>query len=131
MTPHPGEMARLMEKGVDEIQKSRKDIALSFAHQYNIILVLKGHETIVAAPGGEYYINETGNAGMATGGTGDCLTGMIASFIGQGAEPFNAAVTGVYLHGLAGDIAAKEKGTLSLIATDLLNKLPDAFKKLA
>lgn len=131
LTPHPGEMARLAGKDVAQIQDNRKDIALSFAHQYNIVLVLKGHETIVADASGEYYINETGNAGMATGGAGDILTGMIASFIGQGIDPFDAAIAGVYLHGLAGDIAAKEKGMLSLIATDLLNKLPDVLKKLA
>lgn len=131
LTPHPGEMARLIEKTVEEVQNDRKNIALSFAHQYNIVLVLKGHKTVVASPGGDYYINETGNAGMATGGTGDVLTGIIASFIGQGAEPYTAAIAGSYFHGLAGDIAAGEKGTLSLIATDLLNKLPDALRKLA
>lgn len=130
-TPHPGEMARLIGKEAEEVQNNRKDIALSFAHQYNIVLVLKGHGTIVAGPDGEFYINDTGNVGMATGGTGDVLTGIIASFIGQGMKPFNAAVAGVYLHGLAGDIAAKEKGTLSLIATDLLNKLPESLRKLA
>ncbi len=131
LTPHPGEMARLAEKVVEEIQNNRKDIAIEFAHQYNVVLVLKGHGTIVARPDGEFYINETGNAGMATGGTGDVLTGIIASFIGQGIEPFNAAIAGVYFHGLAGDMAAKEKGVLSLIATDLLNKLPEVLKKLA
>ena len=130
LTPHPGEMARLAEKDVKEIQNNRKDIALSFAHQYNIVLVLKGRETIVARPDGEYYINDTGNVGMASGGTGDCLTGMIASFIGQGLEPFDAAITGVYFHGLAGDMAAKEKGILSLTATDLLNKLSEVLRKL-
>lgn len=130
LTPHPGEMARLAGKDIAEIQNNRKDIALDFAHQYNVIMVLKGHETIVARPNGDYYINETGNAGMATGGTGDVLTGMMASFIGQGLEPFDAAIAGVYFHGLAGDMAAKEKGFLSLIATDLLNKLPEVLKKL-
>ena len=130
LTPHPGEMARLIGKDTLEVQASRKDIALNFARQYNIVLALKGNQTIVARPDGDYYINETGNAGMATGGTGDVLTGMIASFIGQGVEPFDAAILGTYFHGLAGDIAAKEKGTLSLIATDLLDKLPDALKKL-
>ena len=131
LTPHPGEMAHLLGKETEEVQNNRKDIALSFAHQYNIVLVLKGHQTIVAAPGGDYYVNETGNVGMATGGTGDCLTGMIASFIGQGLKPFDAAIIGVYFHGLAGDIAVKEKGVLSLIATDLLDKLPESLKKLA
>jgi NAD(P)H-hydrate epimerase len=131
MTPHPGEMARLTGKEVQEIQDARKDIALGFAREYNTVLVLKGHNTLVASPGGEAYVNETGNAGMASGGMGDILTGMIASFIGQGVEPFAAAALGVYFHGLAGDLAAKEKGLLSLTATDLLNKLPEVLKKLA
>ena len=131
LTPHIGEMARLLEKDIDEVKSSRKDIALEFAHQYNIVLVLKGHETIVARPDGMFYVNTTGNVGMATGGTGDVLTGMIASFVGQGMDAFDAAAAGVYFHGLAGDLAAKEKGTLSLIATDLLNKLPEVLKVLA
>jgi ADP-dependent NAD(P)H-hydrate dehydratase / NAD(P)H-hydrate epimerase len=130
LTPHPGEMARLAEKTVEEIQGNRKDIAVEFARQYNIVLVLKGRGTVVAGPDGDHYLNETGNVGMATGGTGDVLTGMIASFVGQGMQPFNAAIAGVYLHGLAGDIALKEKGALSLIATDILNKLPDVLKRI-
>ncbi|MDP3789842.1 MAG: NAD(P)H-hydrate dehydratase [Candidatus Omnitrophota bacterium] len=131
LTPHPGELARLIEKDVGEVQRKRKDIALNFANEYNTVLVLKGYNTIVASPGGECYINETGNAGMATGGVGDILTGMIASFIGQGADAFTASILGAYFHGLAGDLAQKESGILSLIATDLLNKLPEALKKLA
>lgn len=131
LTPHMGEMARLLEKDIDEVKNNRKDIALEFSHQYNIVLVLKGRETVVAAPDGSLYINTTGNVGMATGGTGDVLTGMIASFVGQGMDAFDAAAAGVYLHGLAGDLAAKDKGVLSLIATDLLNKLPEVLKKLA
>ncbi len=131
LTPHIGEMARLLGKDIDEVRNNRKDIALEFAHQYNIVLVLKGHETIVARPDGVFYINATGNVGMATGGTGDVLTGMIASFVGQGMDAFNAAAAGVYFHGLAGDLAAREKGVLSLIATDLLKKLPEVLKTLA
>ncbi|MCX5668084.1 MAG: NAD(P)H-hydrate dehydratase [Candidatus Omnitrophica bacterium] len=131
LTPHMGEMARLLDKDIEDVKKNRKDIALEFAHQYNIVLVLKGHETIVARPDGAIYMNATGNVGMATGGTGDVLTGMIASFVGQGMDAFNAAAAGVYLHGLVGDLAAKEKGALSLIATDLLNKLPEVLKALA
>ena len=131
LTPHMGEMARLLDKDINEVKKNRKEIALEFAHQYNIVLVLKGHETIVARPDGAFYVNATGNAGMATGGTGDVLTGMIASFVGQGMDAFNAAAAGVYFHGLAGDLAAREKGALSLIATDLLNKLPEVLKKIA
>ncbi|MFA4981340.1 MAG: NAD(P)H-hydrate dehydratase [Candidatus Omnitrophota bacterium] len=127
MTPHPGELARLIGKEAEEIQKDRKNIALSFANEYNTVLVLKGHNTVIAEPGGEYYVNETGNVGMASGGTGDVLTGIIASFIGQGLDPFTAAVLGVYFHGLAGDEAAKEKGQLSLLATDILNKLPEVL----
>ena len=131
LTPHIGEMARLLEKNIEEVKNNRKDIALEFAHKYNIVLALKGHETIVAKPDGTFYINATGNVGMASGGTGDVLTGIITSFVGQGMDAFNAAAAGVYFHGLAGDIAAKEKGNLSLIATDLLNKLPEALKVLS
>ena len=131
LTPHPGEMSRLLGKDVEELQKNRKDIALAFATEYNAVLVLKGQNTVVAAPSGEVYVNETGNTGMATGGTGDVLTGMIASFIGQGFDAFTASVLSVYFHGLAGDLAAREKGVLSLIATDILNKLPEVLKKLA
>ena len=131
LTPHTGELARLVGKDAAEIDSARKDVALAFASEYNAVLVLKGHNTIVAAPGGDFYINETGNAGMATGGTGDVLTGMIASFIGQGVAPFTAAVLGTYFHGLAGDLAAREKGQLSLIATDLLYRLPEVLKTLA
>lgn len=130
LTPHIGEMARLTGKEAGEIQKRRKDVALVFAREYNTVLVLKGQGTVVASPSGECYINETGNAGMASGGTGDILTGVIASFIGQGSDPFTAAALGVYFHGLAGDLAAKEKGQLGLIATDLLQKLPEATKAL-
>lgn len=130
LTPHPGEMSRLTGKDVNEIQKDRKNIALNFAGEYNAVLILKGRDTIVAKPDGQFYINQTGNAGMATAGVGDILTGMIASFIGQGLEPFIAASLGVYFHGAAGDLALKDEGPLSLIATDLLDKLPDALKAL-
>ena len=130
LTPHPGEMAKLVGKEADEIQKNRKDIALNFASEYNTVLVLKGYRTIVADPNGEYYENQTGNVGMATGGAGDVLTGIIASFVGQGLDIFKASALAVYFHGLAGDLAKKEKGVLSLIATDLLNKLPEVLKVL-
>lgn len=131
LTPHPGEMARLIGQDIKYIGQNRKDVALKFAAEYNTVLVLKGHNTVVAAPTGDVYVNETGNVGMATGGSGDVLTGMIASFIGQGAGPFAAAVLGTYFHGLAGDIALKDKGALSLLAMDILNKLPEALKALA
>jgi NAD(P)H-hydrate epimerase len=131
LTPHPGEMARLIAKDISEVQKDRKNIALTFASEYNTVLVLKGHDTVVANSDGRIYVNGTGNVGMASGGVGDILTGMIASFIGQGIEPFSAAALGVYFHGAAGDLALKEKGPLGLIATDLLEKLPEVLKALA
>jgi NAD(P)H-hydrate epimerase len=131
LTPHPGEMSRLIGVDTDEIGRNRKDIAISFAREYNTVLVLKGHNTVVAGPGGDFYINETGNSGMASGGMGDILTGIIAGFISQKCDLVTASVLGVYFHGLAGDMALKEKGTLGLIATDLLNKLPEVLKRLA
>jgi NAD(P)H-hydrate epimerase len=130
LTPHTGEMARLTGLDAATIEKDRKDVALRFASLYNTVLVLKGHETVVAGPGGEAYINRTGNAGMATGGTGDVLSGMVAGFLAQGLAPFEAAVLGTHFHGLAGDIALRQKGALSLIATDLLHNLPEALKRL-
>jgi hydroxyethylthiazole kinase-like uncharacterized protein yjeF len=131
LTPHPGELSRLTGKPVEEIQKNRKDIALSFANEYNTVLILKGYKTVVAGPGSDCYINDTGNAGMATAGMGDVLSGMAASFVGQKCDAFTASCLAAYYHGLAGDVAVKEKGLLSLIATDLLNILPEVLKKLA
>lgn len=128
LTPHPGEMAKLIGKTAEEVQANRKDIALKCASKYNIVLVLKGHNTVVVSPEGRLYVNETGNPGMASGGVGDVLTGIIAGLAAQGADPFDAAALGAYFHGLSGDLAAKEKGFLSLTATDILDKLPEALK---
>ncbi len=129
ITPHPGEMSRLIGVSRNEISQAKEKVAKDFANKYNVVCVLKGHRTVVARPGGESYVNATGNPGMAKGGTGDVLTGMIAAFIGQGIRPFDAARLGVYLHGLAGDLAAKEKGEVSMLASDLLNKIPEVIKK--
>lgn len=129
LTPHPAEMARLLGKSVDEIQSKRKEISVNFAGDYNCTLVLKGQRTVVAAASGEVYINKTGNPGMATAGSGDVLTGMIAAFLGQGLTAFEAAKYAVYLHGLAGDLAAKEKTQIGLIASDIIAKIPEAVKK--
>ena len=129
VTPHPGEMSRLTGKDIAEVQSMRGDVAKSVAEITGTIVCLKGHATVVASPDGRIYINDTGNSGMATGGAGDILTGMIASFIGQGVDVFSAAVSAVYLHGLAGDIAAEEKGQFCMIASDILACLPAAFKK--
>jgi ADP-dependent NAD(P)H-hydrate dehydratase / NAD(P)H-hydrate epimerase len=129
ITPHPGEMARLLGVSVAEVQKNRKDIAKKFANEYNVTIVLKGRNTVVAGPHSRIYINKTGNPGMATAGSGDVLTGMIAAFFGQGLNSFEAAKHAVYLHGLAGDLAAKEKTRISLIASDIIEKIPEAIKK--
>jgi len=129
LTPHPGEMARLIGKTVSFVRKNRKTLAKSFAKKYNVTLILKGHHTIVASPQGKTYLNRTGNAGMASGGVGDVLTGIVASFIGQGLTMFDSAKLGVHIHGLAGDIAARKKGKISLIASDLLHELPDILRK--
>lgn len=129
ITPHPGELARLVKKDIPSVQKKRSDVAKKVALDTGCVVVLKGHRTVVASSKGDTYVNETGNSGMATGGTGDVLTGMIASFIGQGIEAYSAAVSAVYLHGLAGDVAANEKGIFSLIASDIIESLPEAFKK--
>lgn len=129
LTPHPGEMSRLVAKDVRAIQADRIKTARDFAKKYKVILALKGRRTVIADPKGNTYINRTGNSGMSTAGVGDVLTGMIASFVGQGINPYSATVIGVHLHGLAGDLAAKEKGQFSLIATDLLEKLPQAIKR--
>ena len=126
LTPHPGEFARLIGSDVATVQARRQELAVVFAGKHQVILVLKGHGTIVT-DGRQVYQNQTGNPGMATGGTGDILTGLIAALLGQKLEPFAAAQLGVYLHGLAGDLAQEEVGKASLIASDLLSFLPKAF----
>ena len=127
LTPHPGEMAHLLGVSTKEVQSKRVEISRMFVKgRKNVTLVLKGHKTVVMNEE-KYYINETGNPGMATAGAGDVLTGMIASFLGQQYAPFEAAQLGVYLHGLAGDIAVQEKGEISMIATDILDNLHKAF----
>jgi len=129
LTPHPGEMGRLLGISSDDIQKDRIAIASEFARKYNVTVVLKGAATVVATPHGWVFINSTGNPGMASGGTGDVLTGMIGSFLAQGYSASQAACLGVYLHGLAGDLAAQEKGETAMIAGDLIEKIPQAFKE--
>jgi NAD(P)H-hydrate epimerase len=126
LTPHLGEFARLQGSHIAVVRARREELAVQFADKYGIVVVLKGHGTIVT-DGRRVYQNHTGNPGMATGGTGDVLTGVIAALWGQGMEPFAAAQLGVYLHGLAGDLAQEEFGQVSLIASDLLSFLPKAF----
>jgi ADP-dependent NAD(P)H-hydrate dehydratase len=127
LTPHPGEFARLVDSDVPTVQSRRQELAVRFAADHEVILVLKGAGTIVT-DGRRVYRNTTGNPGMATGGTGDVLTGLIAALLGQKFEPFAAAQLGVHLHGLAGDMARDELGEVSLIASDLLDYLPRALR---
>ncbi len=129
ITPHPGEMARLLNTRIEQVQNNRIKLAKTFAKKYNLVVVLKGHKTVVLDPKGNLYINRTGNPGMATAGCGDVLTGIIASFLGQGLDSFTAAKLAVYVHGLAADLAAKKKGYLSLVASDILAKLHQVLKK--
>jgi len=130
LTPHPGEMARLLNSTAEEVQKDRLGLARSFASEHHVIVVLKGHRTLTVHPDGTAWVNPTGNAGMATGGTGDILTGIVAGFVAQNPERvFEAVVAAVFLHGLAGDVARDSVGEYSLTATDLLTALPEAFRR--
>lgn len=130
LTPHPGEMSRLTRLSTKEIQRDRVNVARSFAKEHEVILVLKGDRTIVAGPNGECWVNTTGNPGLATGGTGDILTGIVAGMIAQHTHrAFEAVLASVYLHGLAGDVARDQVGEQSLIATDLIHSLPEAIEQ--
>jgi NAD(P)H-hydrate epimerase len=133
LTPHPGEMARLTGQTAAEILARRVEAAREFATRHQVTLVLKGFRTLTAAPDGQVWVNPTGNPGMASGGTGDVLTGMIAGLLAQHpTRPVTEVVAAaVHLHGLAGDLAASELGQISLIAGDLLDALPRAFRALA
>jgi hydroxyethylthiazole kinase-like uncharacterized protein yjeF len=144
LTPHPGEMARLIGKAqkaggkgvavgkslIQEIEKDRIGTAVRYAKETGTFLVLKGVPTIIATPEGNAFINPTGNAGMAKGGSGDVLTGMISGFLSQIGNPIDSCILGVYMHGLAGDIGASEKGQHSLIATDIIDTIPAVFLSL-
>ncbi len=127
VSPHPGELARLTGKSTRAIQAARVEAAVEFARQWRTITVLKGHRTVVT-DGGQVYLNDTGNPGMATGGSGDVLTGLVAAFAAQGLGQFEAACLAVRVHGLAGDLAAAELGQTALIASDLLRFLPAALR---
>ena len=126
LTPHPGEMARLIGLSTREIQASRAEVAKQFAKKHSLVVALKGHRTVVT-DGDRLYENQTGNPGLASGGTGDVFTGMVAGLLAQGLEPFAATCLAVYLHGLAADLAVTETGEQALVATDLLTHLGGAF----
>lgn len=130
ITPHPGEMARLVGCSIADVQKDRLGVARKFAREHELIVVLKGNRTLVVQPNGEAWVNTTGNPGMSTGGTGDILTGMVAGMIAQHREDALLAVcAAVHLHGLAGDVMRESVGEHSMVATDLLRGLPEAFRR--
>ncbi len=130
LTPHPGEFARLAGRTNDEVIRHRLELAPEFAAKHRVIVVLKGYRTLIAAPDGRVFVNPTGNPGMATGGTGDVLGGMIASQIAQKHDVLGAVISAVFAHGLAGDVAAERLGERSLIAGDIIRFLPPALKAL-
>lgn len=130
ITPHPGEMARLLHSTPKTVNSNRENTAIDFAKKFGVVTVLKGAGTIIASPDGEVYINHTGNSGMATGGSGDVLSGIIGSLLAQGAAPINAAAAGVFLHGTIGDLAAEKLGKISMLPTDMIDMIPKAYLKL-
>ena len=130
LTPHPGEMARLIDSTPSTVQKNREPTAAAFAEKAGCVLVLKGQHTVIAAPDGRTAVNPTGNSGLGSGGTGDVLSGLIGGLLAQGMEPYAAACLGVYLHGLAGDIAAQQKTPRAMIATDVIDALSSAWREI-
>jgi NAD(P)H-hydrate epimerase len=130
LTPHPGEMARMLGVGVADVQRDRVAAATHVATTYGVHVALKGATTVVAAPDGRVFLNPTGNPGMASGGTGDALTGILGALLARAMDPTDALIAAVYLHGLAGDLAAARVGEESLVAGDLIEALPDAFAAL-
>ncbi len=131
LTPHPGEFARLTGRSTEEVLRHRLELAPEFAVRNKVTVVLKGYRTLVAAPDGRVFVNPTGNPGMATGGTGDVLGGMIASQLAQEKDALGAVLSAVFTHGLAGDVAADRLGEKALVAGDLIRYLPPALKALA
>ncbi|MBM3212060.1 NAD(P)H-hydrate dehydratase [Candidatus Poribacteria bacterium] len=130
LTPHPGEMARLLGSTILQVQSDRIGIAQSFAKENGVVLVLKGAPTVISDPQGNVFVNTTGNPGLASGGTGDVLTGAITGFLAQGLDAFDAAVLGVYVHGLAGDLAEMVYGNAGMLAQDVIHQLPKVIQKL-
>jgi ADP-dependent NAD(P)H-hydrate dehydratase / NAD(P)H-hydrate epimerase len=130
ITPHPGEMARLLRMSTHEVQSSRLEIARNFAVAHHLYVVLKGHRTLIATPDEKVFINPTGNPGMATGGTGDVLTGMIAAWLAQLLDAEAACKLAVYLHGMAGDLAEADEGEVAMTAADVAGHLGDAVMEL-
>lgn len=130
LTPHPGEMARLINRSIEYVMENPVEVALSLSKDIGAVVLLKGATSVIANSDGRVYINTTGNSGMATGGSGDVLTGIVASLMAQGYDAFYAAVLGSFIHGMAGDMAADDKGEVGVIAHDILDTIPYVFKSL-
>lgn len=127
LTPHPGEMARLTGFSIPEIQNNRLELARKFAVDHRVTLVLKGAGTVLAGPDGRLYLNTNGNAGMAKGGSGDALAGIIGALLARGIEPLSAAAAAVYLHGAVGDLCAQKKSQAAMLPSDMIEQLPEIF----
>jgi ADP-dependent NAD(P)H-hydrate dehydratase / NAD(P)H-hydrate epimerase len=130
LTPHPGEFVRVFGGTLSAEDTLRKKRARAIAKRFGVVMILKGHHTVVADPSGKIYINKTGNPGMAKAGSGDALTGILAALLGQGFSLWDAARFGVFIHGYAGDHAAKKTGQISLISSDLIEALPSVLKRI-
>ena len=130
LTPHPGEMARMLGIGIDAVQADRLDVTRAFSREHGVALALKGAGTVIGGPDGRIAINPTGNPGLAKGGSGDVLTGIVGALLARGLEPVAALEAGCYLHGLAGDLAAGERGEIAMIAGDVIEQLPGALRAL-
>lgn len=130
LTPHPGEMGRLAGVSTGEVESDRIGVAQAFAMKYRIYLILKGARTIIAAPDGAVAINGSGNPGMASGGMGDLLTGVLVALLAQGYDPFAACRAGVFIHGHAADLVAADKGEIGMAAVDVQERLPYAIKEI-
>lgn len=130
LTPHPGEMARILNTDVSYINEYPKKIALEFSQKYRKVLVLKGSKTIVSSPDGDLFVNDFENSGLSKGGSGDVLAGIIASFLAQGVKPLNSAILGVYLHSMAGKICSERFSERAMLPSDVIDVLPELFLNL-
>jgi NAD(P)H-hydrate epimerase len=130
LTPHPGEMSRLIGKSSKEVQEDRIGVARDFSSKYNVYLILKGARSLVSTPDGRVFVNPTGNPGMASGGMGDVLTGIVGGFLAQGYNPDDACILSVFAHGLAGDLVARRKGGVGIIAGDIADMMPEAIREI-
>jgi NAD(P)H-hydrate epimerase len=131
LTPHPGEMARMLGTAIDAVQGDRLEVTRAFAREHGVALALKGAGTVIGGPDGRIAVNPTGNPGLAKGGSGDVLTGIVGALLARGLEPVAALEAGCYLHGLAGDLAAGERGKIAMIAGDVIEQLSGALRALA